>query len=549
MKTRKTTSIALVIVLSLIIGMLPARAGDYITVTLDGNVLEFDVQPQIIRDRTMVPMRKIFESLGAVVTWDAPTQTATGKKGDTIVNVSIDSKVLFKNGVPKSLDVAPTLIESRTLVPRRAIAESFDCEVLWIAETKTVQITTGESFVSEKAVLTATEISDRVAPSVFYIEVYDEKSNPFATGSGFFISSDGVAVTNYHVIDGSSSANITTVGGDVFPITNILAFDEALDVAIIRIGKTSVNGKTVSGFPAAVLGDSSDIKAGQAVYAIGSPIGLQNTISNGIISNTNRVIEESEFIQVTAPISIGSSGGALLNEYGEVLGITSAIAIDAQNIGLVIPINIIKTFDTSVQGMSYTDFVKKNAAFTLEIDPEVIEIEVGKTDYVLVAAEGKGDWSIYWHTNERGLVDCEWGDWLEDYPSVCTLNIKALREGTAIITVYSDVDFNGKEITVHIKRPAVATYMYSSVPTYTAITGRQLYDYKKMDVSDAYSYDFYPDEVERYIEYLENTGYKFYKKYEEPDFVSFYFSTPDSKMLCVSVNYKYSTVAILIPRV
>ena len=85
MKTRKTVTIALVIVLSLIIGMLPARAGDYITVTLDGNVLEFDVQPQIIRDRTMVPMRKIFESLGAVVTWDAPTRTATGKKGDVLM--------------------------------------------------------------------------------------------------------------------------------------------------------------------------------------------------------------------------------------------------------------------------------------------------------------------------------------------------------------------------------------------------------------------------------------------------------------------------------
>ena len=85
-------------------------------------------------------MRKIFESLGATVTWDNDTKTVTGKKGDITVNLTIDSKTMFKNGNPKLLDVAPTLVESRTLVPVRAIAESFDCEVTWDSNTQSVYI-------------------------------------------------------------------------------------------------------------------------------------------------------------------------------------------------------------------------------------------------------------------------------------------------------------------------------------------------------------------------------------------------------------------------
>ena len=138
MKKRIATLLVIVFaMLSLNVGVL---ASDNIKVYIDDKLLTFDVEPQIIDGRTMVPMRKIFESLGAVVTWDEESRTVTGKKGDTTVNVTIDSKVLFKHSVPTTLDVAPVIVDGRTLVPARAIAESFDCKVVWVGETRTVKI-------------------------------------------------------------------------------------------------------------------------------------------------------------------------------------------------------------------------------------------------------------------------------------------------------------------------------------------------------------------------------------------------------------------------
>ncbi len=421
-KTKKASTIILAVICILVFGIIPAYADSGITVYLNGTALSFDIQPQIIDGRTMVPMRKIFESLGAVVTWDAPTQTATAKKGDTTVNISVNSKTLFKNSVPKTLDVAPALIESRTLVPVRAIAESFDCRVEWVKETQSVNITTNDNANSEKTPMSASEISEKVSPAVFYIEVYDKNSSPLGSGSGFFISNNGTAVTNYHVIQDSYSAQITTTNGEKHNVSAVIAFDEALDVAIIRVDKSAISGNAVSGFPSVTIADSDNIKAGQTVFTLGSPLGLQNTISSGIISNVNQIIGEDSFIQITAPISHGSSGGALVNEYGEILGITAAGIDEAQNIGFAIPINAIKVFDINTDGVSYNNFAVNNKSFILELYPEVVELEIGESVDIMVYAEGKGDaWSIYWETEENHLVTCQWGEWLEENSSICPL--------------------------------------------------------------------------------------------------------------------------------
>lgn len=551
MKNNKKAIIALAMICMLMISMITVSANESITVCLDGEILSFDVQPQVVDGRTMVPMRKIFESLGAVVTWDGSSQTVTGKKGDTIVNVSVNSKVLFKNGVPKTLDVAPMIVEGRTLVPTRAIAESFDCSVEWIAETQTVKISTNGISGSEKIKLSASEIADRVSPSVFYIEVYDENAYPVATGSGFFISADGVAVTNYHVIEGTASAQITTINGSKFNVSSIIAYDEELDVAIIRVDKTSINGVTVSDFSNVTMANSDDIKAGQVVYALGSPVGLQNTISDGIISNTNQLIGEESFIQITAPISHGSSGGALVNEYGEILGITSAGIDEAQNIGFAIPINVIKIFDLNSDGISYKDFYSNNNVFTLLVEPEVIELEVGESKEIFVYAEGKDDdWSIYWHTEQDYLVNCQWGDWLESYDMICPLTITGLREGVATITIYSDVDFQGKDITVYIKKPSIEVYPSSSVivPTYTAITGVQAINYKQGEKGCMYIYPCYNiNEVESYSEFLLNNGFVYYDERREINSTSYSYLTPEYGLINVTLSYLWNEVWIIIP--
>lgn len=116
---------------------------DGITVRLDGEIVVFDaVQPMLIDNRTMVPMRKLFEAMGAEVSWDDETATARGVKGDTTVEITIGSRVLYKNGVPQEIDVPAQLVKNRTLVPVRFISEAFGAEVLWDEELLTVFITT-----------------------------------------------------------------------------------------------------------------------------------------------------------------------------------------------------------------------------------------------------------------------------------------------------------------------------------------------------------------------------------------------------------------------
>lgn len=120
-----------------------------ITVTLNGDKIEFDVQPQLIDDRTMVPLRKIFEAMGAVVDWDNDTQTVTATKDDKVVTAKINDRNLYINGVAKTLDVPPMIIDGRTLVPARFVAESFGANVDWVDNTQTVVIRTADSTISK----------------------------------------------------------------------------------------------------------------------------------------------------------------------------------------------------------------------------------------------------------------------------------------------------------------------------------------------------------------------------------------------------------------
>jgi hypothetical protein len=129
----------LVICLS-VINIISVSAASPITVSLNGTVIEFDQAPIIEDGRTLVPMRKIFEAMGATVEWDGATQTVTGTKGDTVIIMRIGDTILTKNGVQTRLDVPPKIVNSRTLVPVRAVAESFNCAVDWDGGSQRVSI-------------------------------------------------------------------------------------------------------------------------------------------------------------------------------------------------------------------------------------------------------------------------------------------------------------------------------------------------------------------------------------------------------------------------
>ncbi len=132
--------IAVMMVVTLTATMVSAEQD--ISVLLNGEAIAFDVQPQIVEGRTMVPLRAIFEALGATVEWDGATSTVSSTKGDISIKLTIGENKLYKNGEEKALDVPGMIVDSRTLVPVRAISEAYECEVEWEADTRTVLITT-----------------------------------------------------------------------------------------------------------------------------------------------------------------------------------------------------------------------------------------------------------------------------------------------------------------------------------------------------------------------------------------------------------------------
>jgi hypothetical protein len=154
---------------------------------------------------------------------------------------------------------------------------------------------------------------------------------PIAQGTGFLVSGDGVIVTNYHVIETGNVAIVKFPDGTAFPVDGVLAVDKVRDLASIKI-----HGKI---FRTLALGDSDNIQVGEEVVAIGNPLSLESTVSNGIISGVRTSKELGKFLQTTAPISPGSSGGPLFNMRGEVVGINTMYLEGGENLNFAIPVN------------------------------------------------------------------------------------------------------------------------------------------------------------------------------------------------------------------
>ena len=137
---KKLLSILLVLTFVFSLCTVTASADENIRVIIDIKNVKFDVLPTIINGRTLVPLRAIFEALGATVEWDDATQTVTSEKGETKISLTINSNIMTVNGEEKTLDVPATLIDSRTLVPVRAISESFGLQVGWDGDNNLVSI-------------------------------------------------------------------------------------------------------------------------------------------------------------------------------------------------------------------------------------------------------------------------------------------------------------------------------------------------------------------------------------------------------------------------
>lgn len=231
-----------------------------------------------------------------------------------------------------------------------------------------------------------TQLSD----AVLKISVFDENGQLISEGSGFCVYDSETLITNYHVIENGYKVTATSEDNIEYNLSGVCCYDKQRDIAVLKFdNKTNLP----------VLKMESQYEIGQEVFAIGSPLGLKNTISNGIISG-EREVNGYKDLQISAPISHGSSGGVLLNTKGKVLGITYAGIEEGQNLNFAIPTMYFKDLDFDVNKIeTFSDIVSNNNPLG-----NLIENFNGNSDRIPFVSEYVYNNQMYFITKYRAIL-------------------------------------------------------------------------------------------------------------------------------------------------
>jgi len=290
------------------------------TAYVNGSPISLDVPPQITNGRTLVPIRFVSENLGADVGWDGTTKTVT---------ITMDS-IPYLNNKISSLEIEKSSLTTRNGALQEK-ATTLEIEKANLVTQNSVLQQRIDELEEETSGGTPSQIAAQNSQNVVYIETN------VSLGSGFLATTDGKVVTNYHVIKDASTATVKLSDGRVFTLNGVVNYDETRDIAVLQLPLYNTQSVT--------LGDSNQISDGDEIVVIGNPLGLQNSVTTGVVSATNRIIENENWIQISAPISPGSSGGPVFNANGEVIGVTTwgFVGEGVQGLNFAIPINDVKT--------------------------------------------------------------------------------------------------------------------------------------------------------------------------------------------------------------
>lgn len=229
----------------------------------------------------------------------------------------------------------------------------------------------------------AKTVVEKAEMATFIIYTFDEYGSPAGSGSGFFIDEEGTGITNYHVLDGAQKAVLRLKDGKEYEIDKVLASDKKWDVAKFSIVKKDEDHFSYLKF------SSNEVAQGDKVYNLGAPVGFEQTFADGLVSSL-RTDSHGQVIQVSIPISAGSSGSPIMNEYGDVVAVATYKSSRGENINFGVAIN-----DEKLSLMTSNPFEKSNRQFNKKENFVILNIPSDQeSDLILNAIEFKKDATI-----------------------------------------------------------------------------------------------------------------------------------------------------------
>jgi serine protease Do len=279
------------------------------------------------------------------------------KRDQVAVDIGYTVLVIPKNQIVK---ISKTAADPKpTLAPKMTPEAEIKSEALALVDTK-------QGFYSgaSKAlqIRTVRDLVNQIGEAVVQVRT------PGGLGSGFIINEDGFLITNFHVIEGETQISVEVyhqTGGELerktYKQVRIIAMNKFGDIALLKI-----DDRGAPKFKYVLLGSADALSVGDGVFAIGSPLGLERTVTEGILSTKTRQMAGDLFLQTTAQINPGNSGGPLFNLRGEVVGITNMKITFGEGLGFAIPVESVKYFLDHREAFAYSNDNPSNAYRYLE---------------------------------------------------------------------------------------------------------------------------------------------------------------------------------------
>ena len=252
---------------------------------------------------------------------------------------AITGKILAEKSDSLVVDVGYTAL----VIPRTAITSVSKAVAATAAASATAPTAAGQFYAATTKTSAARDVSSLVKQIG---EAVVQVKTPGGLGSGFFINDDGYLITNFHVIEGETEISVEVyhqtsgqLDRETYKQVKIIAINKYHDLSLLHI-----EDKDAPKFKPVTLGSADALNVGDGVFAIGSPLGLERTVTQGILSTKTRQLEGELYLQTSTQINPGNSGGPLFNLAGEVVGVTNMKITFGEGLGFAIPVELVKSF-------------------------------------------------------------------------------------------------------------------------------------------------------------------------------------------------------------